>query len=212
MSNPLTKEIARIPLWAWFFAIACFAIPVVSLGGAIPAALGCGAGGYCLTLARKTELTERARAIGRALVVVLSWSAFLAFAGVVHALFLSRNDDIIITSRTLDSRGNEVVKVARRSRSAKTDLSDESIRQEIYSMATKMHYDSLNEAYDRADRDTEFGRKWIAQLEEMHEKRLELTMKYYNISREQLDEIIDEGDQMEWERDSEVRNAPQSHF
>jgi hypothetical protein len=46
-----------IPAWAWIFAVLCAAIPLVTLGGAIPAGIGFGGAGGCIGLARNPELS-----------------------------------------------------------------------------------------------------------------------------------------------------------
>ena len=201
-SSPSAKKkwMAGIPRWAWIPAFACFAIPVVSLGGAIFGALGGGAGGYCLTVAKKTGRSVRVRAIHCAVIVVLSWTAFLALFFMFAGHFPWQGDDNVVTTRTVDSSGREVVKVRRRSPSAKTDLSDWSTRQEIYAMATEFFYDSLKEAYESPDRDTDFEKSYIAHLEDMHERLIQSTMEFYNITHEQVVAVIEEGDMLGWER------------
>jgi hypothetical protein len=46
------KPAHPIPAWAWLFAAACGIIPVLTLGGAIPGALGFGGAGGCIAVAR----------------------------------------------------------------------------------------------------------------------------------------------------------------
>jgi hypothetical protein len=204
MPNAISKRLKGVPWWGWLSAVACFAIPIVALGGAIPGALGCGAAGYCLEYSRREKHTARKRAIRCAVVVVVSWVVFFAFLGGVRALF--NRDRVVVTTRTLDSAGNEEVTVTRRSASAKPDLSDESVRRKIYSMATRMR-DALQKAEDRRAEDqrrgrgTDFADKQISHIEKMHETQLEVTMKFYKISREELNDVLTEGDRMGWMRD-----------
>ena len=42
----------RIPGWAWLFIVACGIIPFITLGGAIPGAIGGGGAFGCLAVAR----------------------------------------------------------------------------------------------------------------------------------------------------------------
>ena len=44
------------PQWAYFFAVACGAIPIISLGGLVPAALGFGGASGCLAVSRFRSL------------------------------------------------------------------------------------------------------------------------------------------------------------
>jgi len=49
-SAPAAKP--PIPWWAWLFAGACILIPIITLGGAVPGALGAGSAGGCVYVAR----------------------------------------------------------------------------------------------------------------------------------------------------------------
>ena len=62
-----------IPAWAWIFAVLCGAIPLVTLGGAIPAAIGFGGAGGCIGLARNPELNVAARVIGCIAITAVCW-------------------------------------------------------------------------------------------------------------------------------------------
>ena len=44
-----------IPSWAWLFAVACGIIPVLTLGGAIPGAIGFGGAAGCVGVARDPQ-------------------------------------------------------------------------------------------------------------------------------------------------------------
>src|SRR6187455_417393 len=46
-----------IPAWAWVFAVACGIIPVLTLGGAIPAAIGFGGAAGCVGTARNPAMS-----------------------------------------------------------------------------------------------------------------------------------------------------------
>lgn len=73
------------PMWAWIFVVACVAIPVVSLGGAIPGALGGGGAFACYTVARRPT-GAGTRVAACAGIVLACWLAFVAFAVAVAAL------------------------------------------------------------------------------------------------------------------------------
>jgi hypothetical protein len=205
VSNAFTKRLKGIPWWGWLSAIACFAIPIVALGGAIPGALGCGAAGYCLDYSRKPKVAARNRARRCSVVVLASWGLAFAFFGGVRAMFPS--DQQMVATRNVDSRGNEVAEVTHRSASGKSDLSDEAVRRKIYAMATRMR-EPLQHAADRLNddrargRDTEFAAKQIAHIQGMHETQLDLAMKFHGISRSELDAIIAEGDRRGWTQES----------
>ena len=74
-----------IPGWAWIFAVACGAIPVFTLGGAIPGALGFGAAGGCLGVARDCSRPLLVRLAICALLTGLCWALFIALVGSVAA-------------------------------------------------------------------------------------------------------------------------------
>jgi len=62
-----------LPKWAWIFMVACFAIPFVALGGALPVLIGFGGAYSCAVIARQPGLRP-ALAIGLAAgVTVVSW-------------------------------------------------------------------------------------------------------------------------------------------
>jgi hypothetical protein len=55
--TPLRRaNTTRTPQWAYLFAAACGIIPILTLGGAIPAMVGFGGAGGCLTVARFASL------------------------------------------------------------------------------------------------------------------------------------------------------------
>ena len=69
-----------LPAWAWLFIIGCAAIPIVSLGGAIPGALGFGAAAGCANLAKREKWPVGARVLACAALAGGAWMLFLAFA------------------------------------------------------------------------------------------------------------------------------------
>jgi len=73
-----------VPKWSWPFMIACAAIPVVSLGGALPAALaGAGIGGM-MTAARAGRWSTPMRMGACALITLACWGAFGLVVTTVH--------------------------------------------------------------------------------------------------------------------------------
>jgi len=52
-----------LPRWSWIFVVMCLAIPVITLGGAFPGALGAGAAAGCATIAKKQNHSVRTRVL-----------------------------------------------------------------------------------------------------------------------------------------------------
>jgi hypothetical protein len=82
--QPLVQlDTTPTPQWAYFFAAACGAIPIVALGGFIPAALGVGGAGGCLKVSRLGSVPV----ILRLLVCVgITGSCWLLFALMLAAM------------------------------------------------------------------------------------------------------------------------------
>ena len=91
MSNDSTNDKPTkgpIPVWAWVFAVACGIIPVVTLGGAIPGAIGFGGAAGCIGVARNESMALAARVAICVAITVGCWGVIVALGGV--ALFLRR--------------------------------------------------------------------------------------------------------------------------
>lgn len=70
-----------IPGWAWVFAVACGVIPVLTLGGAIPGAIGFGGAAGCVGVARDDSRSLGVR-VGICTGITLAcWILFVAVAG-----------------------------------------------------------------------------------------------------------------------------------
>ncbi len=65
------------PAWGWFFAVACFAIPVATLGGALPAGLGVVAGIGCLQVSASARNLGLRVALASA-IVIAAWGVLIA--------------------------------------------------------------------------------------------------------------------------------------
>jgi len=74
------------PPWVWLFAVPCFAMPILTLGGAIPGALGFGAGAACMGIGGNAELPVAARVLLCALIVGSAWGALILVVGGVAML------------------------------------------------------------------------------------------------------------------------------
>jgi hypothetical protein len=77
---------APMPSWAWFFMVACVAIPVVALGGAVPTVLGVLGAGGCAHVAKAKRLTVAWRILASLLITAMCWLIFI----VVVTLALKR--------------------------------------------------------------------------------------------------------------------------
>ena len=65
-----------VPKWAWVFMIACVLIPVVTLGGAVPALIGFAGVGATLSVSRLNRWSVGLRAGVCALITLACWSTF----------------------------------------------------------------------------------------------------------------------------------------
>jgi cation transporter-like permease len=70
-----------IPAWAWLFAAACGIIPVLTLGGAIPGAIGFGGAAGCIAAARDSSKPLSTRITSCAGITVLCWVLVIALVG-----------------------------------------------------------------------------------------------------------------------------------
>lgn len=77
-----------LPGWAWIFMIACGAIPVISLGGAIPMAIGFASVAGCRQIAIDSKQPLATRVAVCLGITILAWAAFI---GVVIG-FVMLND------------------------------------------------------------------------------------------------------------------------
>ena len=78
-----TARLQAIPKWAWIFVAACVVMPVITLGGAIPALLGIGGAFGCIIISRHPTRSRRAKIVWSLGVTVLCWGLFIAFITVV---------------------------------------------------------------------------------------------------------------------------------
>jgi len=75
-----------IPGWTWVFIVLCVAIPVITLGGAIPGGIGGGGGFGCAQIGRNPEKPAKLRVIQCALVTIACWVIFILFLGGISVL------------------------------------------------------------------------------------------------------------------------------
>jgi hypothetical protein len=65
------------PQWAYFFAVACGAIPILTLGGLIPALLGFGGASGCLTVCRMRSVPVALRLLACVGITAGCWLLFV---------------------------------------------------------------------------------------------------------------------------------------
>jgi hypothetical protein len=70
-----------IPPWAWIFAVACGIIPVLTLGGAIPGAIGIGCAAGCIGVARNAAMPLGARLGICVATTVAAWVGVIMLLG-----------------------------------------------------------------------------------------------------------------------------------
>jgi hypothetical protein len=205
MSVKKTQK-APLPRWAWLFAAACFAIPVLTIGGAIPTGIGVAGGFYCLAVAREPRKTIKRRVIYCTATTMACWMLFLGLAGGVMA-FRSNHSRAANTKRTRSGAETQLAKSSgfnlNSPEKQKDILADESTRREIYRAAIRMRK-HLERAEDRRSDylsrglKVDVSEKQIEHIKKMAEKDLEFKARFYEITRAQLDEIIAEGDRNRW--------------
>lgn len=74
------------PRWAWIFMILCVLIPIVSMGGAIPGALGVGGAAGCASLARSKKMKKLVKVISCMELSFLCWELWFLMAIIASRL------------------------------------------------------------------------------------------------------------------------------
>lgn len=83
----LKEAFSGVPGWAWPFIAACFAIPLMTMGGALPTGLGFGAAAGCAQVAKKPDWETMPKVVtcagiaGGAWILILALIAALASRG-----------------------------------------------------------------------------------------------------------------------------------
>jgi hypothetical protein len=87
--NPDAKvrTFSSLPGWGWVFVVACGVIPVITLGGAVPALLGIGGAAVCATLSKRPNWPTPRRVLACAGVTVGAWFLFLSLRVAFAALW-----------------------------------------------------------------------------------------------------------------------------
>jgi len=201
-----------IPRWAWIFAAACFAIPVFTIGGAIPTAIGAFSGLGVMGIARQTHRPLRSKVIYCSVITGSAWTVFLVFLFALTAL-QAKHPKLRPARNVAASRSAQVEPAARYSgsatvQSASLPAADEeemtpAKRRKIYRMAVSMRYhiDSAKEqraklrakGFDVSSRDEQ-----IARLKEREQDHFDFVTRFHKIDRDELAVILAEGDRNNW--------------
>jgi hypothetical protein len=75
----LKEAFSGLPGWAWLFILGCLAVPIVSLGGAVPGALGFGGAAGCANMAKKAGWEVLPRVMICAVITGGVWLLFIVF-------------------------------------------------------------------------------------------------------------------------------------
>ena len=76
----------KTPRWAWIFMILCVLIPVISLGGAIPGAIGVGGAAGCAGLAKSKKMKKSMRVVSCIELTLLCWELWFLMAIIASSL------------------------------------------------------------------------------------------------------------------------------
>jgi hypothetical protein len=81
------KPFEKIPVWTWVFIIASMAIPIINVGGLIPAALGILGSVYCIRIGVSPYMKTGMKVLASFGVVLIAWLLYFIFA--IYIVFLS---------------------------------------------------------------------------------------------------------------------------
>jgi hypothetical protein len=77
-----------LPVWSWIFMIACCLIPIITLGGALPALIGFGGAFACAKIGRSHIRKTAIKVLISSAVLLASWILFAVFLIVMHLIRL----------------------------------------------------------------------------------------------------------------------------
>lgn len=66
-----------VPVWTWFFVVACAAIPGIALGGLIPSAIGAGGAAGCYSIGKNNAIAAGMRLALCVGVTIVCWALFV---------------------------------------------------------------------------------------------------------------------------------------
>jgi hypothetical protein len=191
-----------IPRWAWAFAVACFVIPVLTVGGAIPSAIGAFSGLGVIAVARQQGQPIRRRVVLCGVITGSAWTVFVVFLLAWTAL--QNQHPSLRTGRARSASPSTVSELGDAAGTVATAAPLD--RRKIYRKAVRMrfHIDSAREqraklrdkGFDVSARDEQIDR--LLQREQDH---LDFVARFHKITRVQVDEIVTEGDRNHWPTD-----------
>jgi hypothetical protein len=80
------KSVAKLhdmPKWMWIFIVACGFIPVLTLGGIVPVAIGLGGATACVAFSRHPTRSTRGKAVWATGITLTAWLLLIAFVAAV---------------------------------------------------------------------------------------------------------------------------------
>lgn len=206
----------KAPGWAWAFILTCGAIPIVSLGGVIPAMLGAAGAAACYGLARDGVGPVHRRVLWCSLVTLGAWGGFGTLVWVVLSnqgdaggqTRITRTSSGGTKTTRMRMKDGKVVFREEGGSSKRKNPSDmsEAERRAIYADAierrTKLE-DQEERIAEReaAGRSVRVLKKQLVTLEKLYESRIGFVAKHNGLTRSELDAIIEEGDDAQWRDD-----------
>jgi len=198
-----------IPRWAWIFAAACFVIPILTLGGAIPGAIGGFSGFAVIAIARQAGKPTRKKLIHCGVVTGSAWTVFVVFLLALTAL--QAKYPSLDTKRPKSEKPDTppsaagMVEPGSESQPKQAAMTDEQ-RREIYKVAvrTRYHIEFAKEQRSKQKAkgsDVSARDRQIKRLEQMHQDHLDFVARFHKISRDRLDVLVAEGDRNNWPAD-----------
>jgi hypothetical protein len=188
----------QIPRWAWVFAGACFVIPVITLGGAIPGAIGGFSGAAVIAIARQTSKPRQQRLIHCGVITGSAWTVFVVFLFALTAL--QAKYPKLDPARAKHAQSESKMTMAKATAfdnvsSQEPEALTEEKRRDIYIMAmrTRSHIEFAKGNGASAEH--------LARLEQVHQRRLDFTARFHDITRKEVDEIVAEGHYNNWPRE-----------
>ena len=86
-----SAESNPIPKWGWIFLVACGIIPILTMGGAIPGALGFAGAFPCLAILRDKKMTTGQKVVSCGGITLAVWILFLIFIYWVYKNQIPKN-------------------------------------------------------------------------------------------------------------------------
>jgi hypothetical protein len=75
-----------MPGWGWIFVVSCGAIPLVTLGGALPIIIGLGGAAACAAVAARTSMPVVSRVVICVAIALASWAVLVAVLVLIFGL------------------------------------------------------------------------------------------------------------------------------